>query len=73
MGNWGISKNASPKEKLKSEMADFLGGLNSCGEISYSSYSEIFDYSMDLLDKMYELGKSENSKIIIDKVQTKDL
>lgn len=41
MGNWGISKDATPKEKLKSEMADFLGGLNSVGEISYSSYSEI--------------------------------
>lgn len=61
MGNWGISENATEKEKLKSEMADFLGGLNSCGEISYSSYSEIFDFSMNLLDSMYELGKSEIS------------
>lgn len=61
MGNWGISENATEKEKLKSETADFLGGLNSCGEISYSSYSEIFDFSMDLLDSMYELGKSEIS------------
>lgn len=73
MGNWGISENATPKEKLKSEMADFLAGLNSCGEISYSSYSEIFDFSMELLDKMYELGKSYNSRILnIDKIQNSE-
>lgn len=59
MGSWGISENATPKEKLKSEMADYLHGLNSTGEISYSAYSEIFDFSMALLDKMYELGKKE--------------
>jgi hypothetical protein len=61
MGNWGISENATPKEKLKSEMADFLNGLNSTGEISYSAYCEIFDFSHELLDKIYELGKLENS------------
>lgn len=61
MGNWGISENASENEKLKSEMADFLGGLNSCGEIDYISYSKIFDFSMELLDKMYELGKRGNN------------
>ncbi|AMS01351.1 hypothetical protein AR9_g267 [Bacillus phage AR9] len=57
---WGISPNATKKEKLKAEMADFLNGLNSTGEISYSIYSEMFDYSMNLLDEMYELSKSEN-------------
>lgn len=57
MGNWGISKNAPENEKLKSEMADYLSGLNSVGEISYSTYSELYDFSMGLLDKMYELGK----------------
>ena len=73
MGNWGIAKTATSKEKLKSEMADFLGGLNSVGEISYSAYSEIFDYSKDLLDKMYELGKSESSKTVnINKIETFD-
>lgn len=60
MGNWGLSNNAAPKEKLKAEMADFLNGLNCCGDISYTTYSEIFDFSMDLLDKMYILGQSEN-------------
>jgi hypothetical protein len=62
MGNWGISKNASNKEKLKSKMADYLHGLNSCCIIDYSQYSEAFDFSMTLLDEMYELGKKEFKK-----------
>lgn len=60
MGNWGISDKATEKEKIKSEMADYLNGLNSCGEISYSVYSEAFDFSMSLLDKMFEHGKTQN-------------
>jgi len=62
MGNWGIAKTATPKEKLKSEMADFLNGLNSVGEISYSTYCSIFDFSMNLLDKMYDLENSEEEE-----------
>lgn len=73
MGNWGISNTATPKEKLKSEMADFLGGLNSVGEISYSAYSEIFDFSMELLDKMYELAKCEKVDNIQDHICTGEL
>lgn len=53
---WGISENASSKEKIKAEMADFLKGLNSTGVIDYQIYSEMFDFSMQLLDKMYEEG-----------------
>ncbi|HDK7180735.1 TPA: hypothetical protein PTW06_003655 [Clostridium botulinum] len=60
MGNWGIAETATPKEKLKSKMADFLNGLNSVGEISYKTYCEIFDFSMDLLCKMYDLGQTES-------------
>lgn len=62
MGNWGISSNATEKEKLKSKMADYLHGLNSTGKIDYTIYSEIFDFSMSLLDEMYELGKKKNIK-----------
>lgn len=40
-------------------MADFLNGLNSVGDIDYSVYNKIFDFSMDILDKMYDLGKEE--------------
>ena len=73
MGNWGISEKATEKEKIKSQMADFLGGFNYCGELSYNSYSELFDFSMELLDRMYELGKSESSKTVnINEITTFD-
>ncbi|MCV0023508.1 hypothetical protein [Bacillus sp. XT-2] len=57
--SWGISPDATNKEKLKAEMADYLNGLNSTGEISCAVYSEVFDVSMNLLDQMYDLGKFE--------------
>lgn len=57
--SWGISSDATNKEKLKAEMADYLNGLNSAGEISWGVYNEAFDVSMKLLDKMYDLGKFE--------------
>ncbi|WP_235701134.1 hypothetical protein [Bacillus subtilis] len=57
--SWGVSLDATNKEKLKAEMADFLNGLNSTGAISYEVYNEAFDVSMKLLDKMYDLGKFE--------------
>ncbi len=50
-------------------MADFLNGLNSVGKISYSTYSQIFDFSMDLLDRIYDLTKSELSVENCDKSQ----
>lgn len=62
MANWGISQYASEKEKLKSEWADYLDGLNSCAEIPYHVYSEAFDIGMDLLDRMYKIGKTNTNK-----------
>lgn len=64
MGNWGLSSGALSKEKLKSEMSDFLGGLNSVGKIDYSVYSQMFDYTGALFDKMYDLGKEEGLKTV---------
>lgn len=61
--SWGISPRASEKEKIKAEFADILNGYNSCCKISYSTYSELFDIGMDLLDKIYEQGKKD----VIDK------
>lgn len=58
---WGIVETAPENEKIKADFADFLNGLNSCGDISYVIYSEIFDEGMKLMDKIYELGKSEAS------------
>lgn len=63
MGNWGISEHANEKEKLKSKMSDFLNGLNCCGDITISTYDKIFDFSMKLLDDMYELGSIETANL----------
>ncbi len=60
--SWGVPSNSVPKEKLKSEMADFLSGLNSTGRIDYETYSETFDFTMDLLDKMHKTGFKERVK-----------
>lgn len=60
--SWGIAETASDFEKLRGESADYLGGLNSCGLIDYDTYSQAFDFYMDLLQKMYDLGKKEECK-----------
>lgn len=61
-GTWEIAVTASDKEKLKSEYADNINGLNSVGIISYETYSELFDVGMDLLDRMFEIGKQQLEK-----------
>lgn len=57
--NWGIAETATEKEKIKSEFADLLHGLNSCGEIDIETYDELWNYTMPLFDKMYEQGKKD--------------
>jgi len=57
--SWGIAETASDFEKLRAESADYLGGLNSCGEIEWGIYSQAFDFYADLIQKAYELGKTE--------------
>lgn len=59
---WGINPNAPQKEKIKAEMNDYLMGQNSCGIIDYKTYSEMYDVSMELLDRMYALGLSDAKK-----------
>jgi hypothetical protein len=56
---WGIAETASEKEKIKTDFADFLHGLNSTCEIDYNAYSQIFDYAMELFNQMYEQGKKD--------------
>lgn len=58
--SWGISENASERERIKAEFNDYIKGLNSTGTIDYQTYSEMYDYIMPLFDKMYELGKKES-------------
>lgn len=61
--SWGIAETASELEKLKSESADYLNGLNSCGEIDYSTYSHAFDFYAELIEKAYKSGKPYNVDI----------
>ena len=51
---WGIAETASGIEKIRAESSDMLGGLNSVGEIDYTTYSELWDFYHDLLGKAYE-------------------
>lgn len=54
--SWGIAETAPEIEKIKSESADYLNGLNSCGVIDWSTYNYAFDFYADLLMKAYEQG-----------------
>ncbi len=57
--SWGIAETASEIEKIKSESADYLSGLNSCGVIDWNTYNYAFDFYEDLLIKAYEQGKKD--------------
>lgn len=59
----GISPNASKREKIKAEMNNYLIDKNSCGKIDDMTYSEMYNFTMELLDKMYAQGLND-SKII---------
>ena len=64
MSNWGISPNASEKEKIKADYADILNGMNSTGAITYDVYSDLFDDGMELFDRMYEQGKADAVPVV---------
>ena len=57
--SWGIAKTATEKEKIKSEFADLLHELNSCGAIDVYIYDALWNSTMPLFDKMYEQGKKD--------------
>ena len=57
--SWGISPNATEKEKIFADFADFLNGLNSAGGLSYHHYSQIFDIGRKLADEEYEQGRAD--------------
>ena len=59
--SWGISPKASEKEKIKSEFNDYIKGLNSTGIIDYQTYSDLYDFTMPLFDRMYNLDRKESS------------
>jgi hypothetical protein len=70
MANWGIANTAPEIVKIKSEMADYLHGLNSCAEIDHSVYNQLFDFSLALLQKAYELGKKEAQQQVQECIKT---
>ena len=72
MANWGIASTAPEIENIKAEMADYLHGLNSCAEIDYSVYCQLFDFSLPLIQKAYELGKKECEPNLHTNTQTKE-
>lgn len=59
MSGWGIADTAPKIEKIKAESADYLHGLDSCGIIEWSTYSDMFDFYADLIEKAYEQGKED--------------
>jgi DNA-directed RNA polymerase subunit RPC12/RpoP len=70
MSNWGISPNASEKEKIKADYADILHGMNSTGVIPYDVYSDLFDDGMELFDRMYEQGKADAIEMALKEAPT---
>lgn len=63
MSGWGISENASEKEKLKAEVNDYFHGMNAVGEIDWIAYSELYDACMPILDRAYERMHKEESEV----------
>lgn len=53
------TNNEPEHVKIKAEMAEYINGLNSRGQIDYDTYSEAYDVIMGLLDRMYSLGRHE--------------
>ena len=62
MSNWGISENASEKEKLKAKFNDYLHGQNATGSIDWIAYNELYDAIMPILDRAYERMHKEESE-----------
>lgn len=60
--SWGISENASEKEKLKAEVNDYFKGLDSCGIIDYIAYCELYDACMPILEECYDRMKEEEEE-----------
>lgn len=58
--SWGISENASEKEKLKAEVNDYFHGLNAVGKIDYKCYSKLYDVCMPILEECYDRIKAES-------------
>lgn len=54
--------NDSKKEQLEVKMADYLDDLRLEDEVSYDTYSDLFDKMQEMLDEAYKIGKKDGSK-----------
>ena len=54
----------SEKDQIIAKYINNLDTLKVCNQISCSLYCEVLDFGVELLDKIYELGKSENTATI---------
>lgn len=57
--SWGISPNATKKEKIFADYNDSLMGMNSADGLSYRHYSKIYDIGRNLADKEYDQGRAD--------------
>lgn len=64
--SWGISPNATEKEKIFTNFADCIQGMNSVCEIDYSAYSQIWDMGRELADKEYQQGRADENKRVVE-------
>lgn len=66
--SWGISPNATEKEKIFADFNDSLQGINSEYGLSYYLYSNIYNIGRKLADKEYQQGRAEGESIGITRV-----
>ena len=57
--SWGISENASDKEKLKAKINDYFYSLCSVGEIDYQFYENLYDVCIPIIDAEYDRFQKE--------------
>lgn len=67
--SWGISQNATEKEKIFADFNDSLNGMNSADGLSYHHYSCIYDIGRKLADKEYQQGRADALEIDEDSVR----
>jgi hypothetical protein len=48
--SWGISENATNKEKFWADINDCLKGFNSTGNIDYLTYCDLYDELRKIFD-----------------------
>lgn len=58
---WGISENATKKEKFWADINDTLNGFNSVGDIDYITYCKMYDELRKVFDLHIQEVKPNSS------------